>query len=361
MATLTEVSYYTRKAVKWGAIGMVVIVLAPVVWRAVKAVYLKLRPPPPPPPTVAYGKLPSLNFPPSMPDYQPVLRLETIDGQLPKLATVGNVYVVNVNKSRLLELDRVKARVKSFGFGNEPEAIDEQTYKFTHPVTAATLTVDVIYNTYHYEYDWTLDQALYSAAAIPNRDQAFLEAKNFFQALGVLGSDLADGKPGVDYFAASVPQMVPVVSQSEANFVRVNLWRSNRGNLPWVTTAAGKSPVNITFSGVSDRSKRVIEANWRYSQIVEGAEPATYPLKSADQAWNELQQGRGYVAAKAGPQVIVRQVYLAYYESDAPQEFVQPVFVFSGDGGYLAYVPAIDPAYSGVQSVPSPSSSIPSQ
>lgn len=344
MADLAEVSYYTRKAVKWGAIGLVVILLAPVVWRGIRAVYLKIWPPPPPPPTVAYGSLPQLAFPPADKDYQPVLRLETIDGKLPKLPPIGNVYVVNVNKSRLLELDRVKARVKSLGFTAEPQEVDEQTYKFVHPVIPATLTVDVIYNSYQYRYDWTLDQELYAALAVPNADQAFLEAKSFFQALGVLGSDLASGKPRVAYFAAQPPQMVPTGSLSEANFIRVDLWRSDRDDLPWVTTRGDISPVNITFSGVSDRSKKVVEANLRYSQVIEG-NLATYPLKTVDQAWNELQQGQGHVAIKAGSQVIVRQVYLAYYEADGPQEFVQPVYVFAGDGGYLAYIEAIDPAY----------------
>jgi len=344
MATLTEISYYTRRGIKWGAIGLVAVLLAPVVWRGIRAVYLKLRPPPPPPPTVAYGTLPKLFFPKPSEAYQPVLRLETIDGKLPKLATIGNVYVVNVNKSRLLELERVKTRVRSLGFSVEPEQVDEQTYKFTHPVIPATLTVNVIYGSYQFSYDWTLDQALYSAQAVPNKDQAFLEAKSWFQALGILGSDLADGQPKIEYFAAQPPEMVPTVSLSEANFIRVDLFRSNRDNFPWVTTGGSHSPVNVIFSGVADRTKRIIQANYAYSQILEG-NSATYPLKLVDQAWNELQQGQGYVVHLAGAQVVVRRVSLAYYESDQPQDFVQPVFVFEGDGEYVAYVAAIDPKY----------------
>ena len=365
MATLTEVSYYTRRGIKWGAIGLVVVLLTPVVWGAVKRVYLKLRPPPPPPPTVAYGTLPGLHFPEAPEAYQPVLRLETIDGKLPKVTTVGKVYVVNVNKSRLLELERVKTKVRSLGFSNEPEAVDEQTYKFVHPAIPATLTVNVIYGAYRFSYDWTLDQALYSAQAVPNNDQAFLEAKSWFQTLGILGSDLASGQPKFGYFAAQPPEMVPTVSLSEANFIRVDLFRSNRDDLPWVTTGGSHSPVNVIFSGVADRTKRVVQADFAYSQILEG-NFATYPLKSVDQAWNELQQGKGYVAHTAGAQVVIRQVSLAYYESDQPQEFVQPVFVFEGDGGYVAYVAAIDPKYlqsgqSGQPDSPSASSSIPSQ
>ncbi len=344
MATLTEVSYYTRRVIKWGGIGLVVVLLTPMFWRLAKQAYFKLWPPPPPPPTVAYGTLPQLNFPVSVDAYQPVMRLETIDGKLPKMATQGKVYVVNINKSRLLELERVKVKVKSLGFINEPQQVDEQTFKFIHPVIPAALTVNVIYNTYKFNYDWTLDQALYSAQAVPNNDQAFLEAKSFFQTLGILGSDLVDGQPKFAYFAAQPPEMISTVSLSEANFVRVDLFRSSRDDLPWVTTQSSHAPVNAIFSGVADRSKRVIQADYAYSQILEG-NFATYPLKTVDQAWNELQQGKGYVAHPAGAQVVVRKVYTAYYESDQPQEFVQPVFVFEGDAGYVAYVAAIDPKY----------------
>ncbi|MDO8488462.1 MAG: hypothetical protein Q7S31_04140 [bacterium] len=359
MATLTEVSYYTRRAVKWAIAAMIIIILTPILWRMVKGIYLKINPPPPPAPTVAYGKLPQLKFPQASKDYQPVMRLETIDGKLPKLATVSRVYVVEVNKSRLLELDRVKARVRSLGFSNEPGQVDEQTFEFVHPAVPATLKVDVIYDTYKYQYDWTLDQAIYSGRSVPNNNQAFVEAKSFFQTLGILGSDLADGKTKVAYFAAQPPQMIPTTSLSEANFIRIDLFRSDRDNLPWVTRGGNTSAVYAIFSGVSDRSKRIVEANYAYSKIVENSF-ATYPLKTADQAWNELQQGQGYVATQAGPQVVVRRVYLAYYESDIHQDFVQPVFVFEGDSNYLAYVSAIDPAYLQAAS-PSQSPSTPSQ
>ncbi len=345
MATLTEVSYYTRKAIKWGAVGFVVILLAPVVLGGVKKLYLILRPPPPTPPTVRYGRLPKLQFPKNNEADKPQLRLETVDGQVPKLANVSRVYFVEVNKSRLLELDRIKARARVLGLVNEAEKINEQTYKFGHPSLPATLTVDVIYNVYNYKYDWTLDQSLYTGQQIPNNEQAFGEAKNFWQGLGLLATDLAEGKAKYSYFAAQPPEMVPVSSLSEANFVRVDIFRADKDGMAIVAASGDKSSVDVTFSGSTDRTKRVVEANYIYSKIVEN-DFATYPLKTAEQAWNELQQGGGYVAKKAGAgQAVVRKIALAYFESDTPQEFLQPVFVFEGDGGFTAYVAALSPEY----------------
>ncbi len=345
MATLTEVSYYTRKGIKYSAIGFVVIILAPVILGGIKKLYLTLRPPPPPPPTVRYGKLPILKFPEADGSYKPEYKLETIDGKLPILPVVAKAYLVDVNKSRLLELDRIKNKAKVLGFVNDPEKIDDQVYKFVHSTLPATLTVNVIYNSYAYKYNWAVDQSLYGGQNAPNPDQAFLEAKGFFQGLGILSSDLSGGIPKTTFFLAQPPEMVPSRSLSEANFVRVDLFRSQLDKMAFVTPKAQTSPVYAIFSGSTDRGKRVIAAEYAYSKIIEG-EFSTYPLRGVDEAWQELQKGNGYVAAASSQTVTVRNVYLAYFESDQPQEFIQPVYVFEGDGGFVGYVAAISPIYS---------------
>jgi len=74
----------------------------------------------------------------------------------------------------------------------------------------------------------------------------------------------------------------------------------------------------------------------------------TYPLKPVTQAWNELQQGQGYIAnlgQNEDGQVTVRKVYLGYYDADTPQHYLQPIYVFEGDKSFFAYVPAVEPKW----------------
>lgn len=344
MATLTEVSFYTRRFIKYGSVVLVVLMLLPLVWRGLVAVYLKINPPPPAAPTVAYGKIAKPALPSGDTAYKPSYRLETVDGKLPVLPNVARVYLVDVNKSRLLQLDHVKSQARTLGFTGEPEKIDEQTYKFTHPTLPATLTVNIIYNQYTYKYDWTADQTLFSAAQVPNNDQAFLAAKNFWQTLDLLGADLADGSAKYSYFAAQPPAMIATVSLSEANFIRVDMFRSAKDKMPFVTPSGQNSPVYVIFSGSTDRSRSVVEASYLYSNLI-ADDFATYPLRTVAAAWDELSKGGGYVAHAGGANVVVRKAYLAYFESDTPQEFVQPVYVFEGDGGYMGYVTALDASY----------------
>ena len=44
-------------------------------------------------------------------------------------------------------------------------------------------------------------------------------------------------------------------------------------------------------------------------------------------------------------QVVIREVYLAYYDAGEQVEFYQPVIVFAGDNNFIAYVPAVTADY----------------
>lgn len=344
MATLTEVSYLTRRMIKWGAVVFFILLISPAVLAGIKKIYLTIHPPAPAAPTVKYGKLPALDFP-SPNGSQPKFTLQTIDGKLPALPKVGKVYIVQINESRLLALDRFKPKAAILGFTNNPtETVAGQTYEFTHPTLPAKLVINIISSQLSYRQDWTLDQSLYSAINVPSNDQALIEAKAFLTNLNLLSPDLASGNPQYLYYKATPPTLTPVSSLSEANFVRVNIYRADLDKLPFVATGGNKAPVSVLFSGSVDRAKRVVEFDYQYSQILDN-NFATYPLKPVDEAWTQLRQGKGYIATPAGDNIIVRKVYLAYYESNSPQQFLQPVFVFSGDNNFLGYVPAVTADY----------------
>ncbi|TSC87817.1 MAG: Uncharacterized protein G01um101416_342 [Microgenomates group bacterium Gr01-1014_16] len=344
MATLTEISFYGRAVVKWSAVGIVLIALAPFVFRGGKALYLKLNPPPPAAPTVRYGKLPALKFPKNPGEGQPVYKLETISGALPQLGDQGKVYLVGINKSRLLELERMKARAGALGFTAEPIRESDHIYKFVHPRIPAQLIVNLISSGFIYSLDYLGDKIHFEPIILPTIEQAGIEARAFFSTLGALPEDLAKGVVKSEYLIATYSgEMKQSPSYSEANMVRVDLFRANMDELKFVTVGGETSPVNILFSGVADRPKRIVSAQYQYSMTL-GNDFATYPLKTADLAWSELTQGLGYFT-KYLPAVTVRRAYLAYFESNEPQSFIQPVFVFEGDNGFLGYVQAVDAKY----------------
>jgi hypothetical protein len=341
MATLTEVSQVARKVIKFGGIALVVLILFPGFARIVKRIYLTLNPPPPPAPTVIYGKLPRLDFPAMPNTATPEYTLETIEGGLPKLDNQAKVYVVGINKSRLLTLNRVKQKVVSLGFVNEPIQTDEQTYLFVHPKIGSLLSYNVVSGSFTYSYDWTQDNAIYQSHDIPVGSESISEAKSFLNSVGSLSEDLVSGNGKFIYLLASGSAVFPTDSVYDANFVRVDLFRANKDKLRVVTVGGDTSPIQVMISGMSD-SRKIVQASFQYSQILEN-DFATYPLLPVQEAWNNLLAGKGYIAKKITDKVTVRRITLAYFESNQPQKFLQPVYLFEGDAGFMAYVQAVDP------------------
>ena len=97
----------------------------------------------------------------------------------------------------------------------------------------------------------------------------------------------------------------------------------------------------INFLIVGDTIDPVVEAQFFHQDIAETGE--TYPIKTADQAFEELRNGKGYIASFFGTSttVKIKDVTLGYYISDRPQEYLMPIIVFHGDNDFIAYVSAV--------------------
>ena len=58
--------------------------------------------------------------------------------------------------------------------------------------------------------------------------------------------------------------------------------------------------------------------------------------------------GSGFVArypTNGSTTAVIRNVRLGYYDSYDPETYLQPIYVFEGDYGFTAYVPAISPEW----------------
>jgi hypothetical protein len=99
---------------------------------------------------------------------------------------------------------------------------------------------------------------------------------------------------------------------------------------------------NVWFI-VSGRSRQIISAQYRFFPI-EREGSATYPIKTAEAAFEELKEGIGFITnpeSTSGGSVIIRKVYLSYYDAGQYSEYYQPVIVFEGDNNFYGFVPAV--------------------
>jgi len=344
MATLTQTAYYSRKAIKYGSIGLLALIILRATFVSVRTYWKRRYPPPPPQPTVAFGKLPKLNFPQegNLPPMN--FKLETISGTLPQLSSQAKVFFIPQPSPNLLAWDKTKTWARTLGFTQEPEKTDKFSYRFESEIEPKTsLEVNVLTRNFHLFYDWKNDLEILSSGNPPQEAQAISLARGFLQTANALSEDLSQGEAEVIYFKYKDGNLAKALFFSEANFVKVNLFRKEIDQIKVLPANPKDSNVSVMMTAAAGRNRGVIEVNYTHFPISEG-NYATYPLKDASVAWSQLTSGKGFVANlgnNPSGKATIRNVYLAYYDSQSPQNFLQPIIVFEGDNDFYAYVPAV--------------------
>lgn len=350
MGSLTETAYYTRRAVNWSIFIVLGYVVLRFSWGIVSAVYLTIFPPKPPAANHAFGKLPPLRFPPPVasPSAQIIYQLETIEGSVPHASESANVYFMPKTGSNLLALSTAQNFAKRLGFGTTPvsEPSNKNVYRFDDPTAQLRhLWYDIVSTNFILRYTFEQDTGLFLERNIPSVAAATAEAKNLLQTYSLFPSGLAGGAIKVNFYRVAESSLVPVASQSQADAARVDFFRPNLADTPVMSTSPNEGPISIIFSGSKSSKKRILQFNYT-NWPVDVENIATYPLKTSTYAWQELQSGGGYVLRYPDTAVAtIRSVYLAYYDSLEPQTYMQPMFVFEGDNGFMAFVPAVDPEW----------------
>lgn len=351
MSSLTETAYYTRRAINWSILGVIGYVLLRIFWGLFITAYLAIFPPKAPPPNHAFGSLPPLTFPAASqasPSGQVIYQLQTIEGSVPAASPSANVYFMPKKGPNLLALSAAQSFAKRLGFTTTPvpEPSNKNVYRFDDASTQLRhLWYDIVTTNFIIQYEFQRDTGLFLNSKVPSEVEARSEARNLLQTYGLFPDDFKTGRIQVTYYKIMENTLMPVSSQSQADAVRVDFYRPHIASTPVVTGNLTSGPISIVFSGSGNSKKRVLQFTYTYWPI-DYQTTATYALKTSTQAWQELQSGGGFVLRYPKTQVItVRTVHLAYYDPIVPQTYLQPVFVFEGDDGFVAYVPAISPEF----------------
>lgn len=341
MATLTEVSSVTRKIIKFGSISFVLILLLRILILGGIAWWKVTHPPPPTPPTVAFGKLPKLEFPenPSAPgEYE----LQMPTGEFPNFSDRAKVFIMPYKTATFLAPDEGKREAAALGFVNSPQVLSEDVYKWERnsPVHS-NLKMNIIDGSFEYNYLWQEDPNIPLGKKLPGELESVNETKSFIGQAKTINADLNTGETKVVYLKLSGTKLSQAVSFSEADFVKVDIFRANIDDMPVVTPEPSRGLVSALLSGSTNQRFLKVQYNYfpaNYSQF------ATYPIKTAGQAWEDLKSKKGFIASydsSKGSKVVVRRVYLGFYDTLAPQDYLQPIFIFTGDNDFIGYVPAI--------------------
>jgi len=345
-ANLTQVAYISRQTVKFGLIFLVLFMVGRTFLSAFSAYWIASHPAPPPPPTVGFGLLPPLKFPSkAQADKPTTYQMETATGGWSSLGDRAKVFLMIKANPSLLDDEKAKAIAASFDFVFAPEVVSSEVYRFakTQPLSS-TFELQTRTHDFTLSTDYLSHPELLAAKEVPDQATALSSVKTALGGAGLLSSDLATSSGEIIYLKALGTQLTPALSFSDADLVQVDLPRTPIDNqYRFYAPAGNKANIHALVTGAGKES--LVELTY-HLQAIDYSQVQTYPLRPVQTAWKILQSNEGFVAVKGDQDTaVVRKVSLGYYDDSQEQEYLQPIYVFEGDGGFLGYVSAVDPAY----------------
>lgn len=322
-------------------VGRIVLVASINYWKAT-------HPEPPPPPTVGFGILPPINFPEQTAEDKPSsYTQEMASSKIPEFSDRAEVFFMPRSTVSLLADDEAKEIASKLGYSSTPETINNRIYRWSKskPINSS-LEMDIFNHTFTITSDFLTRPELIIDAEIPTDFEVVQQVKSFLSSADLLPEDVVNTSGKVELLVSLGGQIGDAVSLSDADYVRVNLMRARiDSQLPLYTPEGERGIINAIIAGNLKGKDAIVQMNYHYHPV-EYYQVHTYPIRSADSAWQILQAGEGYVVNKGdGETAVVREVALGYYDDYEEQDYLQPIYVFTGDNDFMAFVSAVDPKF----------------
>lgn len=344
--TLTELSYYVRKAVPLAIIGILGLLIS---YFTIKII---LETPPPEGPVTktydtAFGQINPIEVKDATPSSNFKFTFDTLEGVPVSVAESAKVYFIPEPNRQIGYSLKTNAIAETLGFNIASSPGQVEFPDIVYQDQKRKLAVDI--TRYNYEYQYFLgddDAFLTSLAPVPSVAAITSHATDFVKSIGRYPDELARGKPNIVYLKFDpVEKKIHITdSPSEANMAEVDFYRADVDEYPSVTSTYFNSQ-NYVLMLYHTTGKQVVRAQIKFFEIAPD-QVGTYPLKSADTAWSQVLEGKGIVAY-SNPDVkdiTIKEMYLAYFDPPYYQPYLQPVYVFLGgrDSNFAVYIPAVD-------------------
>lgn len=348
---LTKAAASSRNLIKVAVIGLVLFLAARMAFWAFVDYWKATHPPAPPPPTVGFGVLPPINFPEQTQVATQEFVLETATGKFPEFSDRAAVFVMPKPAPSLLDHERALQLAAQLDFIFPPTVIDDRTYRFTltEPLVA-TLDLDIQDLTLNLQTDFLNRPDLLLQTQTLSKFDAVSAVKKYLTAAGTLTPDLATSSGEVTYLKSAGGEVIPAAVAADAQYIEVNLNRPPIiGKYKLYTSEGDHGVIRAVVAPIRGKTDTIVSLRNAYHPIDESFFH-TYPLRSIREAWNALQNGDGFIAQGGQlEKAVIRDISLGYYEDLKGQIYLQPVYVFSGDNGFLAYVPALSSQFTAVE------------
>lgn len=342
MTTLHKTTENIRLLFKWGGFIILGFFALIILYRIAVNIKEYFYPTPPPPPTVSFGKLPDITFPVKSSAKNFTYNIDTLTGILPVFDDRTNVYKVISPEPNLLALKRTQEKLTFIGFRSQGVKLSETLYKWQESIPPYKR---ILFNIQSSNFDlysnFITDSDVLSAQNLPGETDAISLAQSFLSNLSSLPKDIDSNKTKTSILSIVNSRVIQASSLSKTQLIRIDFFQGDVNELPVYYPNPPYSIINV-FVASGKYQGQIIESHFFYQEINK-ENSATYPIKTANQAFEELKKGQAYIASiySAEKQVSIKNVFLAYYLGDKEQKYLMPIIVFEGNNGFYAYVNAV--------------------
>ena len=299
-------------------------------------------PTPPTPPTVSFGKLPPLDFPQNLFEGKKfTYTLDTLTGQLPNFPDRATIHKIIQATPNLLALERAQKNVAQVGFTGKPIRISDIEYVWNEQTAPSRkLQMDVLSFNLVVSSDYLNDQNILAAKNLLDEQQAKNIVQTFLSSLKNTPKDIDTEKTKTSLLTITNNSLLPATSLSNTKIIRVDYFQKEINKLSIYYASYPLSSLHFLV-GSTQNGLSVVAANFPHQAVDENSS-ATYPIKTAEDAFVLLKEGKGYIALSPanGGNINIKNVVLGYYLGDTPQKFLLPIIIFEGNNFY-AYIPAV--------------------
>ncbi len=285
--------------------------------------------------------------------------IDNIEGRPITTDTEALVYAVPSSRTKFGYQQSLAFMAKAVGIDTETQKYQLRGLSARYQDELRTLDVDITTFNFEYELNYRKTPTIFSRSATPDVNTAKEEAKSFLRKMNKFSQYLAQGTQNVIYLSydPQVDVFNVVQTPEEANVVEVDFFAPNLDNHPVVSPTYFNSHIFVTMVFTQDgpvvikshvasfEPQTSIQAG--QSAPAQGADAVptsgTYPLKTGDEAWQELITGKGIIVSpsKGSTKIIVREMFIGYYALEEYHPYMMPVYVFLGDNGFAGYVSAV--------------------
>lgn len=273
--------------------------------------------------------------------------LDTIEGEPITASKSAKVYFLPPTATRFGYREKIYLMAKTFGFDTALVKHRLIGKEATFTDQKQKLTIDITNFNFRYDYDFDKEAELFTKTLIPSKKEIENKAIDFLKTVERYPDELSRGKININLMQYDPGRKsFAVVNRSvDANVAEVDFYRPEIEGVT-VVTPGFPSSQNYVLIVFFESGFRVLRAQVKFFEKSE-EQVGVYPLKEGAVVWEKLKAGEGRVITTptSSREIVIKNMFLAYFDPDVYQDYLQPVYVFLGEPNFVAYVPAVTDEY----------------